>query len=221
MRLVGQCGDIFDAESVLYGQYKVGGTPTPGGLTLDVLTTNFLAAWSGYWTTFMASSFSSINSCTVRVIDNFVGTGGNKFKIQSTDLWTVNNQTIGQVVDDALPSFAAYNIEKRTFAAGRGRQGHLRLWGVPETFSIGDELDSAQFNTMQASIQGRPDAGTTWLVGAVGKTDFIQLRIVNGKLVNVNPGQPPVFYLQFVEQLLLQQVLSSQITRKFGRHRRV
>jgi len=218
--LRGDTQDVNDCENVLYGLYVAGGTPTPGGLTVAQVATNFLSAWAGFWTQFMAASFSSYESCTLRTVDSLVAVAPNRFKVQSSTLWTVLARTAGQVAGDPLPAFACFTIEKHTFAAGRGRQGSVRIWGVPESASLGDELDVTFRTTMQTAIDGATLGGTAYLVGAVGKTDTVFLKIMDGKAVNTVPGHPPVFYSQTIEQLILRSNVGSQLTRKLARKRR-
>jgi hypothetical protein len=205
-----------DMENVLFGLYLVGGTPTVGGLTIGQMAQNFLTAWSGLMTPHMSAG-SSIDQCTVRTFDAIVPIPPNRFLIQSSESWTIQDKTQGTVAGDPYPGIAAFTIEKRTFASGRGRQGSIRLWGIPEDDASGDLLEDVPFTAFQAALDAH---GPDFLVGAVGKTDAIILKVMNGKLANVNPGHPPVFYTTDVEQFVLRRGIGSQITRKPGRRRR-
>jgi len=90
------------------------------------------------------------------------------------------------------------------------------MWGVPEENSAGDELNTLPHGLLQTDLTTN---GGFFLVGAVGKTDSIQLGVISGDLVNANPGHPPQFYFQTIAGLQLSIFIGSQITRKFLRHR--
>lgn len=215
----GACSVASDCENVLYGLYTTGSTPTAGGLTLDVLTKNFLAAYAGFWRDHMSSQ-STMDSCTGRVVTGFQPTGGTKYKVVADNVWVDNTQFFGTVVSDPLPDFASYRMEKKLSVAGRGRNGALRVWGVPETSSLGGLLDSTVFAALQAALDLKQN---TFLVGTVGSTDSVELRVVNGKAINTAtpPGSlAPNLALQRIFQTVLSQFFGSQITRKLGRKRR-
>lgn len=211
--------NAFDCQNTLYGIYQTGVTPTPGGLTLDVLVKNFQSAYGLFWAPFM-STFSSIDSTTGRVVVKFIPTGGTKFKVQAGQVWTDSSVVNGEVAGDPLPDFAAYTVEKALSVAGRGRNGGLRMWGVPEANSSGTALTPAVHTALQSALDTK---NNTFLVGGVGNTDFIELRVVNGGAINtaVPPGSlSPSLALQRIFQDKLGFFVGSQITRKVGRRRR-
>jgi hypothetical protein len=214
----GFCNDTTDMENVLYGVYTTGPTPQPGGLNLGQVAANFLLSWQNLWTPFTSAN-SNIRDCTIRVLDSVTPVAPNRFKFTVTEQWTVSAPVLGTLGGGCLPSYCAYGVQKRTFTGGRGRQGHVRIWGVPESSvdpADGNRLASAEIAAIQAALDTQ---GTDFSVHTGAFTDVIELTVMNGKLVNVNPGHPVTFYMVFPQALQLEFNVATQITRKFARHR--
>jgi hypothetical protein len=210
------CFDITDGLNVLYGIYVAGGTPTPGGLTLTQVTTDWYSAFANEWAAFMSAQ-AGFSRAIGRVIDSVTPLGGHKWRgnsvFRSVDPTVVN----GTVASDPLPSFNAFSIEKFTSLAGRGHNGAMRIVGVPENASSGDALSGAAQAAIQTEITTRLGV---YHIGGIGNTDSITLRVMDGKLINTDPGHAPVFYARIIEQMVCNSLIGSQITRKFLRRRR-
>lgn len=214
----GFCNNTVDMENVLYGVYAAGGVPQPGGLTIGQVAANFLSSWQALWIPFMSTD-SNLASCTIRVLDAVTAVAPNRFKLAVTEQWTISSPALGTVPNGAAPSYCAFGVQKRTFTGGRGRQGHVRIWGVPLEFidtSDGNVLLSTSFAAIQTALDTQ---GTSFKVGTGSFTDVVDLTVMNGRLVNVNPGHPVTFYMVFPQALELESIVASQITRKLGRHR--
>jgi len=212
----GACGDTPDMENVQYFLYVPGLSPLVGGLTLDTAITQFLIAWAPIFTGFMGVG-SSFEAVTGRVISSVTGLGGNKWKGTATAIALTTAHLPGTRADALLPSFNAFGIRKNIITPGRGKQGHLRQWGVTENEVAANELDETVRLGLEDAIN--PDARQVDVTGGFA-SDLFVMGTVDGKAINTDPGHTPNLYFNLCSNLSVIKPVSTQVTRKIGRHRR-
>lgn len=214
-KLLGADNLVKDMLNVQLYQYQAGLTPEPGGTDVMQWAPKVLAFWSALWGPFQSNQFLW-NQCTVQRVKQFVGVAPDRWKATLWDQWTVFATTSGAVAQDSLPSYVSYNIQKVSAAAGRGRQGHIRISGVPESMQADGVVDSIPLAAINAALT----PGTNMIIPfGGGFTDQLVPITNDGKLVNTNPGQPSSFYARTIDGFVCHPNLGSQITRKALRHR--
>jgi hypothetical protein len=215
IRYSGADTQINDAENVLWYQYQAGLTPTPGGMTIRDWATAASNFWGAFWSPFQSTEWSW-KEIALSLVASLTPVAPDRYKVVASDRWAAFGSIAGGVAGVALPAYCAYSVLKVTSAPGRGRQGHVRIPGLPSA-NIDDNLVlSLPLAAINLALAG-PNPMTIPILG--GFTDTLTPVVMNGKLVNTNPGHPPIFYADFVDAWRCSQLVGSQITRKLGRRR--
>jgi hypothetical protein len=224
IQAVFSCGDTSDLaagnplENVQWFRYGAGGTPAPGGIGLDDMAFRASGRWASIWNPFITSELAFFQ-CTLRVASAFVAVAPNKYRVLLFNQWTDTSvQTAGAVAPPSEAEFVCYSIRKLTGLPGRGRGGHIRISGVPSANADGGFLSGAADAALVAAMT--PTALNLNVSLAMAFSDTLFPILIDGKLINANPGHLPAFYAEPVVGFAPNNNLGSQLTRKIGRHRR-
>lgn len=202
-------------ENVQWLNYQSGLTPNPAGVTIAQMAFRLLQRWATVWGVFQADDCNFF-SCTLRAVAGFTPKPPNRFLSILGQQWTDNTpQPVGSVISPSLPSFNAFAIRKITALPGRGKQGQIRIPGVPKTSTQDNLVDPVVLAALDAFLV----PGSLDMNVSTGFSDTCRPVIINGKLINANPGHTPDFYQEFIDGFTASSEVSTQITRKSGRRR--
>lgn len=215
LKYTGQDVQVIDMLNVQLYQYSDGLTPVPGGLNVRDVATAAFAFWGNFWKPFQTSEFSWF-SCSCLQLQTVTPIAPNRWKGHLRSQWTVNGSIPGTAAGPTLPSYNAYSIQKLSSAPGRGRQGHIRISGIPTANVNDNQIFSIPLAAINLALAA-PSPLTVTL--SVGFSDIIFPITLNGKLINTTPGNPPAFYADTIDGLVCHLNIGSQISRKLARHR--
>jgi len=214
-KLTGKDNKVIDMLNVQQYQYQAGLAPSPGGVSVVDWSPIVFNFWANFWGVFQSNQFSW-TTANVQRVKSLTAVAPDRYKAVLWDQWTHFDLVAGTVVSPSLPAYASFNIQKISAAPGRGRQGHIRISGVPENAVTNNEVNSLNLAALNAAMT--PGTNLTIPFGG-GFSDQLVPITTDGKLVNTAPGNIPSFYARTIDGFAAHPVLGSQITRKLGRHR--
>jgi hypothetical protein len=209
---------VHDLLNVQWFQYHVGVSPFPGGLNIEDVARNAGQAWANFWKFFQSTTFTW-EQTTMNWVAGFTGTGHSKFRTALQQQWTAAVGIAGTVAQPMLPNYCAYGVRKKSPRPGRGSNGQVRISGVPVTAVTGDELAGANVTALQGALDAMTPSPLSLNIATLGHSDYLTPGMIDGRVINGDPGHPPAFYFVPFEGVTLSAFVRTQITREAGRHR--
>lgn len=209
--------ESLDCLNVVEYKYTGGATPDPGGTTVVEWAPKMATFWQAFWGPFVSHNFVWISTSVLHILA-FSGIAPNRWKASLKAQWSDTSVTsAGGVATDSLPAYCAYSIKKITSRPGRGSQGHVRIAGVVEDNTVDNRINTVPLAAINGALAVPLALSVDW---GGGFTDRMDPVVINGKLINTTPGNPPVFYVDAIDGFACQSFIASQITRKAFRKRR-